>query len=277
MSSRSVVRVLCPLLLVSILAACGDTANEPGASDVTTTTAATDPGRSGADLEGSVWTLASVGDGAVPIAAGTKPGLLFLAGGTYSADTGCNTVTGTYATSGTDGLTFSTGAMTQRGCVDEASGTQELAITDALSAVRTMERSGDTLVLSDDAGAVRLTFSAVSTNLANSSWKVLGVNTGDAVESNARTERLTIEFGADGTVSGNSGCNTFRASYTADGDRLAFDAVATTKMACEPDAMATEAAFVAALERVAAVRRTASGMDLLDEQGATQVTVAPAE
>jgi heat shock protein HslJ len=55
---------------------------------------------------------------------------------------------------------------------------------------------------------------------------------------------------SDGRVAGSTGCNRFTATYTLDGDALAIDDAATTRMACQAPADAVEQAFVAALRRV---------------------------
>jgi putative lipoprotein len=60
----------------------------------------------------------------------------------------------------------------------------------------------------------------------------------------------TIEFRADGTMSGFAGCNTFNGSYTTDGAALTFGPVATTKMACERPGSAVEADYLNALAGV---------------------------
>ncbi len=60
----------------------------------------------------------------------------------------------------------------------------------------------------------------------------------------------TIEFTADGTVSGFSSCNTFSGAYELDATTITFGPLATTKMACERPASAVEADYLAALGSV---------------------------
>lgn len=57
----------------------------------------------------------------------------------------------------------------------------------------------------------------------------------------------TIEFSADGTVSGFAACNTFNGTYELDATTLSFGPLATTKMACQRPASAVEADYLAAL------------------------------
>ena len=63
---------------------------------------------------------------------------------------------------------------------------------------------------------------------------------------------IKAEFGADGTVSGSSGCNTYFGPYEAGGNKLSFgQPMASTMMACEPAVMAQEQAYMKALGAVA--------------------------
>ena len=72
--------------------------------------------------------------------------------------------------------------------------------------------------------------------------------------------RATLTFdGAE--AGGQSFCNHYFSSYTLDGDALRFDGIGGTEMACEPEIMAAETAFVTALGAVTRVAR--DGDDLL--------------
>lgn len=63
---------------------------------------------------------------------------------------------------------------------------------------------------------------------------------------------ITAEFGADGRVSGSSGCNNYSGPYEVDGNKLSFgQPMASTLMACEPAVMQQEAAYMTVLESVA--------------------------
>jgi len=67
----------------------------------------------------------------------------------------------------------------------------------------------------------------VKNELTGKYWKLVELN-GAAVESKAH-----IKFKADGTVSGNLGCNTFNGIYTQqEGNRIKFDKMTNTLMMC---------------------------------------------
>lgn len=71
----------------------------------------------------------------------------------------------------------------------------------------------------------------------------------------------------DGRVSGSSGCNTYGAEYTLDGDSLTIGDVATTLMACEPPLMAVEQAYTKRLGDVASFEIDGDRLTLLDGDG----------
>ena len=49
-----------------------------------------------------------------------------------------------------------------------------------------------------------------------------------------------LTFNSDGTVTGNSGCNGFGGNYKAEGDKVIFDQITSTLMACDEPRMAQE-------------------------------------
>jgi heat shock protein HslJ len=62
---------------------------------------------------------------------------------------------------------------------------------------------------------------------------------------------LTASFGADGSINGSSGCNSFSGTYSVDGSSLSIGPLSSSQMLCEDDVMAQEAAYQAALESAA--------------------------
>jgi heat shock protein HslJ len=73
---------------------------------------------------------------------------------------------------------------------------------------------------------------------------------------------------AEGMVSGSTGCNRFRGSYSIAGDTLELREVAMTAMACPPPADVVEREYGAALESVRAWRVEEDELVLLDGDGA---------
>lgn len=63
--------------------------------------------------------------------------------------------------------------------------------------------------------------------------------------------KARIDFAPDGTLVGHGSCNTLRARYTLEGDRLKVGAIVTTRMACGDALMEQEDRVLTALERAA--------------------------
>jgi putative lipoprotein len=115
------IRVLAGLAIL-VVAACDST----GSGTNTTP----EPASAG-DLAGTSWTLVSIGG--TPVVEGSRPDVTFGADGQASGSTGCNSMSGTYATDGA-ALTFGAMAMTRMAC-EESLMTQETAVLEALAAV----------------------------------------------------------------------------------------------------------------------------------------------
>ena len=90
------------------------------------------------------------------------------------------------------------------------------------------------------------------------------------VEGRGQTLRLD-----NGHLSGYSGCNRYVGGYTLDGDRLTVGPIATTRMACEPEAMEAETAFLAALGAAARLVVSDGELVLSDEGGRELLRFVP--
>jgi heat shock protein HslJ len=66
--------------------------------------------------------------------------------------------------------------------------------------------------------------------------------------------RATLSFD-DAQAGGQSFCNHYSSTYSLDGEALRFDGIGGTEMACEPEIMAAETAYVTALKAVTTVSR----------------------
>jgi heat shock protein HslJ len=66
----------------------------------------------------------------------------------------------------------------------------------------------------------------------------------------ATDSKITLNFGADGSLSGSSSCNRLATSYTLTGESLAIAQGAGTMMACEQPVMEQESGFLALLSQV---------------------------
>ena len=115
------------------------------------------------------------------------------------------------------------------------------------------------------AASVLLAGCAVPTaqSLSEDTWVAVAIDGVAAVVPAPPTLRWTDT----GRVSGSGGCNQFSGKYTLEFDRMAFSALAATRMLCVPAPQGQEDKFFKALELTRRVQLADGGLLLLDEQG----------
>jgi len=257
---RSFTLIAASLMLMLVTSACGD--DEPSADSPTATA-----------LAGTSWTLAEATIAGTSIPTVAEATLAFDSAGTaVSGSTGCNRFAGTYTQTDSD-LTISLGPTTLAACTDAATTAQETAILDHLPTVASFIL-GTQLVLMDSSGKALLTYHQGLTSLAGTSWTATGINNGKgAVTTSTTTPTVTAAFGTDGSISGNSGCNTYNGTYeVTPPDGISITGVATTRKACAEDLMTLESQYVAALAASTTFVISGTELKLADASGSTQAT-----
>ena len=124
------------------------------------------------------------------------------------------------------------------------------------------------------AASVLLAGCAVPTaqSLSEDTWVTVAIDGVAAVVSPPPTLRWTDA----GRVSGSGGCNQFSGKYTLEFDRMAFSALAATRMLCVPAPQGQEDKFFKALELTRRVQLADGVLLLLDEQGKPLVRMVKA-
>ena len=239
---------------------------------------ATDPS-AGADPDSLIgeWTLTSFGDGATSrsLIRGTEITAVFSADGTVSGNAGCNGYQGSYqARDG--GISFSAGAITEMACSEPVGVLrQETQFMETLTSSETYRFTDGNLVLSDGSGG-ELVFSRAPDPAAGADpdsligeWTLTSFVDGATSHSLISGTEITAVFSADGTVSGNGGCNGYQGSYRAEDSGISFGAVAITAMACStPEGvMRQETQFVESLTSAETYRFTNGDLVLTDGSG----------
>ncbi len=200
---------------------------------------------------------------------------VFSADGTLSGSTGCNNYTTSYTTDGNNISISEQIATTRRAC-DQPRTEQEMAYLAALPQAATYTISGEQLELRDAGGALLASYVAQPQSaISDHPWLVTAYNSGNqAVVGVISGMRLTAVFAADGTVSGNGGCNSFSGAYTTDGNAITIGPLASTMMACAEDVMQQEAAYLAALQSAATYQVMGDTMQLRTADDALAVMFA---
>ncbi len=246
---------------VMALAACGSTSSSASSPPTT----ANSPG-SAAKVEQTTWEL-SLDSLNVPDLAHARP-TMRLVGGTASGSTGCNLYTGPY-TIGPQRLTFGALAQTNIACGPEETAI-ESAFVPRLGMTATYTLNGNQLQLHDSGGATLMTFDPANTSLQGS-WTVLGYLRSDvsAFTSVVVGSNVTANFGADGTFSGNTGCNNLNGPWKqGPGEAVAIGPLAMTRAACtSADLSEQEHSYVAALQASVRAEVTSSSAVLFNGAG----------
>jgi len=128
---------------------------------------------------------------------------------------------------------------------------QETAYLKALGDAKTFAISGGQLTLNDANKNPLLVYKVQSQDLADTSWEVVGYNNGNqAVTSVLAGTTITANFGKDGTMEGNSGCNDYNGPYKVTGSQIGIGPISTTRKACSDPAgvMEQETQYLAAIQ-----------------------------
>ena len=153
-------------------------------------------------------------------------------GGRLQGFGGCNQLAGSYSID-RDRVTLGPLAGTMMACPPPAMAV-ETAFKNALTgALRSHVVEGRLTLASESDADPRLAFEAVPPpRLEGTTWEVNGFNNGrHAVVGPLTGTTLTVSF-QDGMIVGHAGCNSFRTTYTREGDRLAIGPAAVTRKVC---------------------------------------------
>ncbi len=225
------------------------------------------------DLAGTSWIVTGYNNGklaVVSVAASTELTAYFGADGKLNGSAGCNNYTASYQTDGNK-IAIGPAASTKKAC-EQAVTDQETQYLAALATAATYRIDGNKLELRTADGALAASFAkapAGSAALPGSAWIVIGYNNGkQAVVSTMAGTDLTANFGTDGNLTGNGGCNTYSATYKIDGDKITIGPAVSTKKACEQAVMDQEQQYLAALSTAATYRTDGSKLELRTADGA---------
>ena len=86
------------------------------------------------------------------------------------------------------------------------------------------------------------------------SWRLTAYGPENSTTQAVADSQASLTFSADGTVTGNSGCNGFGGAYEVDGDQITFSELVSTLMACTGPIMEQEGAVFQVLNGTADYR-----------------------
>jgi heat shock protein HslJ len=201
-------------------------------------------------LTGTAWTVSSIN--AQPMLPDAPPTMTFSADGRVSGSGGCNGFFAPYQTDG-DKLTVGLVGSTLMLCEGPV-GAQESAFFSGLGGA-TSWRIADTGDLEIEGAAKIVAAPGVAASAAPpTQGAALGGTSWNLAEMGGTADFAhivpTIQFGADWTVSGFGGCNTFSGTFTTEGKTLSMGPLASTEIGCQRPASAVEAEYLEALSGV---------------------------
>ncbi len=235
----------------------------------------TDPGQ-GAPLEGTQWRLVELQHPSGTLSAPKAAASVKLVDGQFTGSTGCNRLGARYTLQPPSAdIRIDAGALSMMACPDDAM-EQENSFMANLERTTSYRIDGSRMVLRASNGDVLMAFElSEPPALVGTRWKVTGYNNGRGAVVSVKTgTELFFEFAADGTVTGSAGCNTFRSTYTRDGNAMKLTPAVSTRRACvEPGVMEQEATFLSAFGMVVAVTSEDNFMQLRGGDGEMVVTL----
>ncbi|WP_411081454.1 META domain-containing protein [Streptomyces sp. cmx-18-6] len=262
------------VLALLTLAACGtESGSGSGSGD------GSDTVRSDVPVTGVVWSVESMTVDGKKTATPDGSRLEIDPKGGVKADFGCNRIGGEARVEG-DRITVSRTHSTQMACEEDVE-KFETAAVEALSGELTAKLSGKNLTLTtEDGGAIELSEEEAA-DLVGTRWVVNTLLSGETATSvpadlpKGRVPHLT--FGEDGTVQGESGCNSFHGKAKAKGSTITFGPLAGTRKMCPEAEMKVERAVLAALDGPTTYTIKGSTLTVTSDEGkGIGATAAPA-
>ena len=170
--------------------------------------------------------------------------------GTVGGSTGCNSYNSSYETSHdistnptTHFLTINSPmAMTMAFCPDEAQAALEQSTMAVLETAETYEIFGDQLLISSPSGDIQ--FAANREPLGGTNWQLVSMGDKDNPQQPIEGSNFTAQFNRlpslpSGTMVGETGCNNYNSTFTANLNEIKVNLPATTRQACG-DALAEQ-------------------------------------
>ena len=168
--------------------------------------------------------------------------------GRYSANAGCNTISGEYTIWNSNEITFWDAAMTMMLC-DQETMKNEQDLQSFLISVDSFEYSDETLTLQSQTDSMEFS-AAQMASLTDTKWKLNSMLINSGIVSNALFSDGFIEFTQDGEISGNALCNNFFGEFTENENSLEIGTLGSTKKMCPEEVNSYETQILADIQNV---------------------------
>ncbi len=223
-------------------------------------------------LSGTDWVLTHYGpaNAALDAPQDAAPTLVIAADGQVSGKGGCNSYFGSLTVTG-DKLAFGQMGRTLMACDGEIMALEDAYLA-ALGAAERFTLENGLLSIHTQDGSSTLVFArAQASNYQGPEWNLDSLINGDVASSLLADTTITLTYEPGNTgISGTAGCNRYMAQVDAgvgSEGRFEASAIGTTKMACAPEIMEQETAFLAALQAARSYALQDSRLILSDKAG----------
>jgi heat shock protein HslJ len=258
--------------MMVLCAACSSSGSGRAVPGTTTSTVpagatSTPPGASAGaqQLQGPAWSLTSSNAFTVPAQVDITA---TFANGTVGGASGCNSYSGSYDLHG-NRITIGTLTTTRILCAPPVMGAEHAYLRTLVAAQTFVIEMGGTLQIVAGQGHV-LDYGQQAQSVVGA-WNVTGYlnHAATAIVAVIRDTHPTAVFAATGTVSGSTGCNTYRGGYEVNGASISIGPLASTRKLCpEVEGISNqEAGLVAALESAKTFSVRGDFLTLLDAHG----------
>lgn len=160
-----------------------------------------------------------------------------FADSTVFGNSGCNTYMGLFTLTAKNEFTAANLASTLMLCIEDTKEPQFLAALSTPNLTVSVKdgmlefKQADKVLLQFVKGEKKTAAVALTADMLAGEWTLASIAGGELAA--LFGENIpTLAVATDGTVSGNSGCNNYRSSFTLSGDSISFGPVMSTKMAC---------------------------------------------
>jgi len=113
-----------------------------------------------------------------------------------------------------------------------------------------------------------------SVDLNGTSWKLVSYGPVEKQIQAAAGIQTNLNFGTDGMVNGNMGCNSFGGNFELKNGKLVFSQMISTLMACQDPQMAQEQAALKVMNGTVSFKAEGNTLTIYDASGANTITLS---
>ena len=137
-----------------------------------------------------------------------------------------------------------------------------------------MKKSIKTTLLLLIATGLALSACGASADIQGSSWKLVSYGPVEKQTPAAADIQTNLDFGRNGRVSGNMGCNSFGGDFTVKNGNIVFSQMISTMMACDGPQMDQEGAALKVMNGTARFKVDGNTLTIYDASGANVITLS---